>query len=121
MKLKGKIETERELHGADLRSGSKPGKNLIFMSVPIFLQIDKILQFFSHLYHGVIKFFFSEHMLIKLNSGKSLGISPSRAELEGGRRPPKRFFRLGGRIMAGPTHEPRNKIKNSKQIINKFN
>ena len=31
--------------------------------------------------------------------------------LEGGRRPPKRFFRLGGRIMVAPTQEPPKKIK----------
>jgi hypothetical protein len=31
--------------------------------------------------------------------------------MEGGRRPLKRFFRMGGRIMAAPTQEPRKKIK----------
>ncbi len=34
-----------------------------------------------------------------------------REEMEGGRRPPKRFFRLGGRFMAAPTQEPQKKIK----------
>ena len=35
--------------------------------------------------------------------------------LEGGRRPPKRFFKLGGRFMAAPTQKPRKKIKNRKK------
>jgi len=35
--------------------------------------------------------------------------------LEGGRRPDKRFFRLGGRFMAAPTQKPRKKIKNRKK------
>jgi hypothetical protein len=41
--------------------------------------------------------------------------------LEGGRRPDKRFFRLGGRFMAAPTQKPRKKIKNrKKKKINEF-
>jgi len=40
--------------------------------------------------------------------------------LEGGRRPPKRFFRLGGRIMVAPTQEPPKKIINKIKEINKF-
>ncbi len=35
--------------------------------------------------------------------------------LEGGRGPPKRFFRLGVRFMAAPNQEPWKKIKNRKK------
>jgi hypothetical protein len=38
----------------------------------------------------------------------------SREEMKGGRRPPKRFFRLGGRFMAA-LKKPRKKIKNRKK------
>ncbi len=38
----------------------------------------------------------------------------------GGRRPPKSFFRLGGRIMAVPTQEPRKKLQIVKNLISKF-
>ncbi len=56
------------------------------------------------------KFFNSRHAVLDTIFCKSM----SRDVLEGGQRPPKRFFRLGGRIMAAPTQEP------PKKKINKF-
>jgi len=67
-------------------------------------------------------------MTIGIFTGISIviGIGTGRDVLEGGhtlqhggRRPPKRFFRLGGRIMAAPTQKPRKKNgkKNNKFLI----
>ena len=49
------------------------GSNILFRFEIFFFLAQ---QYFLQRMHGVIKFFFSEHMLIKLNSGKSLGIPP---------------------------------------------
>jgi len=49
-----------------------------------------------------------------VNTQFGLSYTRPREKMEVGRRPLKRFFRVGGRFMAASTQEPRKKFKNRK-------
>jgi len=61
----------------------------------------------------------SNHCVLNLNVSFKQRSMIVKDVLEGGRRPPKRFLRLGGRIMVAPTQEPpkkKNRKKKKKSI-----